>query len=394
MHERAPSPAKKAGRIDPEVVRRLWDSGLSAALPGRVRAHRLLQRCAPAWSAIAVFVFGRALLFRGFSSEELAAFWVAADEGLDIDVIGWAMSGIAVAMLVVPVVVWAALSLLKPRAGAIAGAVVLVLAVLSPGVATLITVGAPGAGNFTDRVSVLPVAVVAIVVYLGWGRLLAWTLKRSVREVADSASRAVRTLPLLLVAFLFFFYNAELWQLGVAWTVGRAAVVAAMLWTLGVLASFIVVNEHVRDEIEGDVVAGEMGRRDGRIPLRLRLNLRYVAASVQAAQASFFGVLVFFGFVMLGLVSIPEATITAWTSRPPAIVEIGPLNIPGALVKVSWVLGAFASLYMVTATAADKVAREEQLGPITSEVRSTLATAGMLEVGAGSGRTDAPTVRA
>lgn len=220
---------------------------------------------------------------QGFSAEELEAFIDAADEGLDVDLIGWA--------------------------------VVLVLTVLSPGIATLLT------------------------------------------------------LPLLLVAFLFFFYNAELWQLGVAWTVWRAAAVAALLWGFGVLASFIVVNEHVRKVIE----------EDRKLPVRLKLNLRYVAASVQAAQASFFGVLVFAGFLFLGLVSIPEATITAWTSKPPAIVELGPVNIPGALVKVSWVLGAFASLYMVTATAADKVAREEQLGPITAEVRGALNAAGALE---------------
>lgn len=154
-----------------------------------------------------------------------------------------------------------------------------------------------------------------------------------------------------------------------AWTVWRAATVFALLWALGVLVSFVVVNEHVREVIE----------EDRKLPVRLKLNLRYVAASVQAAQASFFGVLVFAGFVFLGLVSIPEATITAWTSKPPAIVELGPVNIPGALVKVSWVLGAFASLYMVTATAADKVAREEQLGPITAEVRGALNAAGALE---------------
>ena len=88
----------------------------------------------------------------------------------------------------------------------------------------------------------------------------------------------------------------------------------------GVLASFVVVNEHVREVIEE-------GRK---LPVRLKLNLRYVAASVQAAQASFFGVLVFAGFVFLGLVSVPEATIATWTGKPPAMVELGPLDIPGA----------------------------------------------------------------
>lgn len=123
--------------------------------------------------------------------------------------------------------------------------------------------------------AVLGVAIAAVVVLLGWGRLLAWT-------------------------------------------VWRAATVAALLWAFGVLASFVVVNEHVREVIE----------EDRKLPVRLKLNLCYVAASVQAAQASFFG--------------------------------------------------AFASLYMVTATAADKAAREEQLGPITGETRAVLKAAKVL----------------
>ena len=95
----------------------------------------------------------------------------------------------------------------------------------------------------------------AVVVFLGWGRLLAWTLRRAVREVIEE---------------------------------------------------------------------------DRKLPVRLKLDLRYVAASVQAAQASFFGVLVFAGFVFLGLVSVTEATIATWTGKPPAMVELGPLDIPGA----------------------------------------------------------------
>lgn len=353
------------------IVERLWDSGLPAALPASVRRKRLLERCAPAWSLVAVFVLGRVLLLRSFSEKELEALATAPDDGLDVDAIGWAVLAVLVVAIVVPLLVWALLKVLPPRASAVVGGIILVFTVLSPGIGTLATVSAPGAGNFRDNVSVLPVVTVLVFVYLGWGRLLTWTLRRSLYEVAESLARAIRTLPLLLVAFLFFFYNAELWQLGVRWTVGRALLVAALFWGFGVVASFIVVNEHVREVIEGDA----------RLPLRLRWNLRWVAASVQAAQASFFGVLVFLGFVFLGMVSVPEATIKTWTGAAPALVEIGKLAIPGALVKVSWVLGGFASLYMVTATAADKAAREDQLGPITGEVRSVLGDAGILDVG-------------
>ena len=123
--------------------------------------------------------------------------------------------------------------------------------------------------------AVLGVAIAAVVVLLGWGRLLAWT-------------------------------------------VWRAATVFALLWALGVLVSFVVFNGHVRE------VIGEVRK----LPVRLKLNLRHVAASVQAAQASFFG--------------------------------------------------AFASLCVVTATAAGKAAREEQLGPITGETRAVLKAANVL----------------
>ena len=61
--------------------------------------------------------------------------------------------------------------------------------------------------------------------------------------------------------------------------VGRAATVFALLWALGVLVSFVVFNGHVRE------VIGEVRK----LPVRLKLNLRHVAASVQAAQASVFG---------------------------------------------------------------------------------------------------------
>src|SRR5699024_8379536 len=66
VQDNAPGPVEEAARMDREVIRRLWASGLPSAAPARVRAHRLLQRCAPAWTAVAVFQVGRAALLRAF----------------------------------------------------------------------------------------------------------------------------------------------------------------------------------------------------------------------------------------------------------------------------------------------------------------------------------------
>lgn len=364
----APESRSRREPMTEVMARRLWASGLPAAVPHRERVRRLAERCAPAWSFVAVLVFGQMLLLRGFTQQELDALLYAPDQGIDVDTLALALLALGLAAVIVPLCLWGLLKVLPGRVGMAAGLLTLAVTVLSPTLASLATVDGPGAGEFRDRVSVLPALAIAVFVYLGWGRLLAWTLARAMREAAGSLVRSVRALPLLLVAFLFFFYNAELWQLGVAWTVQRSILVAGILWSFGVLASFIVVNEYVREAIEGDA----------KLPLRLRLNLRWVAASVQAAQASFFGVLVFFGFIFLGWVSIPEATIAAWTSKPPVLVEIGPVSFPGALVKVSWVLGGFASLYMITATAADAREREDQLGPVTREVRAVLGAAGIV----------------
>lgn len=63
----------------------------------------------PLWSAVAVFQVGRAFLLRAFSEEELTAFLNAPDEGLDVDAIGWAILGLVVAAVVVPLLTWAVL---------------------------------------------------------------------------------------------------------------------------------------------------------------------------------------------------------------------------------------------------------------------------------------------
>ncbi len=354
-------------------MRRLWDIGLPAAIPAEYRRKQLLQRCSPLWSGIAVLVFGRAYMLRSFSLDELRAFLEAPDDGLVVDDIIMMVLLVMFLAVVVPIVVWlimkSVMRLLPEQVGVGLGALILLLTVFSPALAMLATTGQRGSDNYSDYVSVVPVVFVAIVVYLGWTRLIVWTLKRTMQEAVTSLGRSIQTLPLLLVAFLFFFYNAELWQLGHAWSVQRSLAVAGCLWGLTVLASLVVVHEYVR----------EMFDSKHSISIHLRLNLRYVAASVQAAQASLFGLLVFFGFVGLGMVSVPAATIEQWTNTAPAMIEFGSLAVPGILVKVSWVLGAFASLYFVTATAGDAAEREVQLGPITAEVRETLQDAGIVE---------------
>lgn len=72
-------------------------------------------------------------------------------------------------------------------------------------------------------------------------------------------------LPLLLVAFLFFFFNSNLWQLAVAWNITQALLVALLLWTMGALVCVVTVNRHV------ETVLQEV---ESTLPLRVKLNIR------------------------------------------------------------------------------------------------------------------------
>lgn len=150
---------------------------------------------------------------------------------------------------------------------------------------------------------------------------------------------------------------------------------------MGALVCVVTVNRHV------ETVLQEV---ESTLPLRVKLNIRWNAASVHLAQASIFGLLVFAGFFVFGLVAVPQATIATWTGTPTALVTLGPLSFSGALVEVSWVLGGFASLYMATTAAGDRERREEHLGPVSEQMGGVLRRvwSGAGSTGVGRGSTD------
>lgn len=175
------------------------------------------------------------------------------------------------------------------------------------------------------------VLVIVGMTVLGWGHLLLWTTWRALREIPESLARS------LLVALL--------------------------LWATGGVVCVATVSQHVREVLTGV---------DEEQPLRVRLNIRWNAASVHLAQASVFGLLVFVCFLVFGLLAVPRDTITAWTGAPAALIQLGPVAVSGALVKVSWVLGGFASLYMATTASGDRGRREQHLGPVMAEITGAL----------------------
>ncbi|AKK09415.1 hypothetical protein CTEST_09950 [Corynebacterium testudinoris] len=321
-------------------------------MPARDRAHHLAQRSAPGASLFAVGTAVDTVLSNSLNQEDWEALYGAADQGAVLDNLLFPLLISFLAVAVAPVIVWVVLRYLPERASFITALALLGWSVLMPPI-----LGFPLLG------SVAWVAVVLLLTYSGWAHLMLWTSLRALREIPDSMRHSMAYLPLLLVAFLFFFFNSNLWQLGTAWNVNQALTVALLLWTVGAIVCVVTVNRHTQ------LVLEEVERK---LPFRIKLNIRWNAATVYLAQASFFGMLVFVGFLVLGLTAVPQATIAQWTGAPAVLVKLGPLAISGTLVKVSWVLGGFASLYMATTAAGDRERQAEHLGPVVDELGSAL----------------------
>ncbi|MDO5513160.1 hypothetical protein [Corynebacterium sp.] len=337
-------------------TRRLLAAGLPAAVPWRERLRRLPQRAA-AWASLPLIIsVPDSVMVRSLEQEDLESLHNATDEGLILDDLLLPLLITGAVLLAIPLLLRFVLGLLPEKIAFWAGAVILGLALIVP-----VTLGYPW------WVAALWVLAVVVMTVTGWAHLLAWTTRRALREIPESLARSLAFLPLLLVAFLFFFFNAELWQLAQAWNINQALVVALVLWAIGGVVCVATVRQHVREGLAD---------MDQAQPLSVRLNVRWNAASVHLAQASIFGLVVFACFLVFGIVAVPPATVGAWTGAPAVLITLGPVSFSGALVKVSWVLGAFASLYMATTAAGDRERREEHLGPVMAEITGALGRSG------------------
>lgn len=67
----------------------------------------------------------------------------------------------------------------------------------------------------------------AVAGFFGVGTVLRWSVLRVLRETETLGPLAARVLPMLMIAFLFFFYNAEIWQVMVALSTERTWAVVA-----------------------------------------------------------------------------------------------------------------------------------------------------------------------
>lgn len=80
------------------------------------------------------------------------------------------------------------------------------------------------------------VVVIGLAIHFGADSLVRWSAGRVGREFWTMGPMLTRVLPVLMIAFLFFSYNAEIWQVMVSLNWARTWAVVAIMASRGLSA--------------------------------------------------------------------------------------------------------------------------------------------------------------
>ena len=363
-----PTPASRP-RAHEDHLRAL---GLPMMIAPSARLRDLLPRCAGFAAGLAVFGAAVAALDR---SNDLAVAFL--DEfGIDDDptrpdlfaasepIIELLALAIALAVAA-PVLGWLTGKVARrvPRAAAFAVGLGSLLALVVVPVVVFSSQDGP-----TLRDTLLAAALVLVGTYAGVGSLVRWSARRVRRELGTMGPMVARVLPILMLAVLFLFFSAEIWQVMVALSWPRTFAVIGVMVALTVLLVGITTRDDIRHELQ---------QWSTDTPLRPaeRVNVLLVPVLATLIQAALFAALVFAFFVFLGWIAVPEATEARWTHGPgdaPDGLLFG-LPFTVTLVRVALTLAAFSALNLAAAAASDPAHHRRFVRPMIDEVVRGLA---------------------
>ncbi|QGW23807.1 hypothetical protein GJR88_01182 [Dietzia sp. DQ12-45-1b] len=362
----APTPASSLGAHEDH----LRDLGLPMMIVPSTRAREILVRSAGVSAGLAVATSGLSALDR---SNDYA---VALLERVGEDSPEWeelAVSDPIILLLLLalglfiaaPILGWFVARVVR-RVGPLPGSVIGLASAVALVVAAPLSFephDGPGPGT-----TVLLAAGVLVGTYVGAGSLVRWSARRVRRELGTMGHMVARVLPVLMLAVLFLFFSAEIWQVMVALSWPRTFAVVGVMGLLTVLLVTITTRDDLHDELEA--------RAPGReLRIAERINVLLVPVIATLIQAALFACLVFLFFVFLGWIAIPEATETRWTLWTTeglgGLLAGVPVSV--TLVRVSLTLAAFSALNLAAAAASDSAHRARFVRPMIDEVVHGLA---------------------
>lgn len=351
------------------LAERLRQLGLPSVLSPADRSRGLVRRSAGVlWAIVPAQL---SVLSLRSAALEMAAHPEVGPDDLDVPDEALAyLLGAMVVLLFVPVVGAAMAWLVRrvtPRVGTALGVLGAVLVVALPLLLTGI--------GFGRLAGLAVLGVVFLGAFAGVGSVLAWAGRRVLREFSTLGPMVARVLPTFMLASLFFFYNAEIWQVMVALPWSRIHAVVAVMLLLTVFLVAVTTRDEVSDLLTRRREDPDL--HDGP-PLRWdeRFNVLLVPSLVTLIQTALFASLVFLFFLGFGQLSVSDATIGQWTGRPLDESWRNTLGLPfeGSLVKVAWTLAAFSALNFAASASSDQGHRSRFVAPLIGEAILGLET--------------------
>lgn len=357
-------------RTEDEAHRWLRSRGLAQVLPRSVRIKGIGWRISGLLVLLAsghLLLGALALLVTPLTDSEGV---ITATDAQSVAIAAFVLGGPALVLLLAWMVARLARRGSDARRAVIAIATALLWLVVTPIVTTrMLRSIEPGESSYTQAMiqALLIYVVLGFLTYLGTGTVVRWSLRRSRQELAALGPMIVRVLPVLMLAVLFLFFNAEIWQVAAGLDGPRTAAVASVLAVLAVSIVIVTARDELRRMIH---------ERPDRHPLRLgeRINLTVIPVAAQLSQVAIFAAMMWFFFVLFGSLSISDSVAKAWIAHPPTPAEALGVVLPISteLLKVAAILATFCGLSFAASSGSDATYREAFLDAILEETRASL----------------------
>ncbi|WP_116112936.1 hypothetical protein [Austwickia chelonae] len=376
--------------------------GLPQVLARRTRRRALLRRVSPLLTmflSMNLFWLATFILMKGESEADNAD---NIDEEITL-ILGFILflGTVLLSALAAFFVGWLLRKLPNGGSKVLAGAVCLAYLIFPAVMTDQLT----GKGLFITFFSHAFILVILIfLAYLGVGNVLVWALKRSVSQLTALGAMIARVLPVFLVAVLFLFFNAEIWQVAAGIDYGRAFGVGVVLLFLALVVVVVTALDEMRTmfrkhegrEEQEEFSYPESLENEKRMRLLLRdtpfamasvprlrsslgigerVNLQLVAIAAQVIQVFLFTLLMGVFFAFFGQVAITDVVAKTWISANPEPMSIVDIKLPLSSVhfKVSFILACFSGLSFAASSNSDATYRKSFLDPVLAENEVNIA---------------------
>lgn len=247
-------------------------------------------------------------------------------------------------------------------------------------------------GLATIAVNLGILAAIYLATSYGLVPMARWGAVRMARQFRDTLRLVARGLPLLLVAFVFLFINAEVWQMASTFNGATLAAVLGMFAVVGAIFILSRLPGEIRPLAEfdaGQVEAAIVDTPAEGLPCdgldfvpeptsRQWGNAGLVVLFVQGLRVILAATLIGGFFVAFGLLTIRLEVIETWTQAPADVLgTIGlfgrEVAVTSELMKVAAFLAGFSGMYFAVYLVTDPAFRTEFFDDITGEVRQAFA---------------------